>query len=83
MIVCVDEESETWNLIKRAEAGLVVPPENPSALVHAILTLKNDRELRERMEKNGRKWAEKYHSPQFAAMQFEKIMLSISPSTLS
>ncbi len=77
MIACIDEESETWNLIKRAEAGLCVPPENPSALVDAILTLKDDRKLRERMGRNGRSWAENHHSPQSGAKQIEKIMLEI------
>ncbi len=80
MVVCVDEKSETRNLIDRAEAGLCVPPENPSALVEAILNLKNDPELRERMGRNGRIWAENNHSPLSGAKQIEKIMLDITPS---
>jgi colanic acid biosynthesis glycosyl transferase WcaI len=39
VIASVDEGSETWNLVKRADAGLCVPPESPSELVKAILTL--------------------------------------------
>jgi colanic acid biosynthesis glycosyl transferase WcaI len=77
-IACIDEGSETSNLINRAAAGLCVPPENPSALVEAILTLKKDPDLREQMGCNGRKWAVKYHSPQSGARQIEKIMLEIS-----
>jgi colanic acid biosynthesis glycosyl transferase WcaI len=80
MIACIDEGSEAWNLIKRAEAGLVVPPENPSALVEAILTLKNDPELCKRMGLNGRSWAENNHSPQTGAKRIEKILLEITSS---
>jgi colanic acid biosynthesis glycosyl transferase WcaI len=80
MIVCIDEESETWNLVKRAEAGLCISPENPSALVDAILALKNDQGLREQMGRNGRAWAEDHHSPQSGAKQIEKLMLEISSS---
>ncbi len=78
MIVSTDEESETAKLVKQAEAGLVVPPENPTALVEAILTLKNNIELRERMGRNGRTWAEEHHSPQTGAKQIEKILQEIS-----
>jgi colanic acid biosynthesis glycosyl transferase WcaI len=80
VVASIDEGSETWNLIKRAEAGLCVPPENPSALVEAILILQKDRELREQMGRNGRNWAVKHHSPQSGAKQIEKIMLEISSS---
>jgi colanic acid biosynthesis glycosyl transferase WcaI len=71
----VEENSECWNLIKQAEAGLCVPPGDPSALVQAILALKQDPELCDRLGRNARIWAEKNHSPQSATRQIEKIML--------
>jgi colanic acid biosynthesis glycosyl transferase WcaI len=74
ILVSVDEESETWKLVKRAEAGLCVPPEDPSILADALLTLKQDKTLRERLGNNGRIWAEQHHSPQYAAEQFEKLL---------
>lgn len=74
VLASVDEGSETWNLVKRAEAGLCVPPEDPQKLVEAILTLKQDQDLRERLGRNGRCWTERYHSPQSAAVQFEKLL---------
>jgi len=75
ILVSVDEESETYKLIKRADAGLCVPPEDPSKLAEAILTLKQDKALCERLGRNGRDWVEQHHSPQFAAQQFENILL--------
>jgi len=80
IVACVDEDSETRKLIMRAEAGLCVLPENPSELVEAILILKKDYKLCERMGHNGRNWAENHHSPQFGAKQIEKIMLEITAS---
>jgi colanic acid biosynthesis glycosyl transferase WcaI len=75
MLASVDEGSETWCLVNRAEAGLCVRPESPSHLAEAILTLKQDAALRERLGRNGRIWAERYHSPQSAAEQFENLLL--------
>jgi glycosyltransferase involved in cell wall biosynthesis len=45
LVVSVDEGSDTWNLVKQAEAGLCVPPEDPSALAQAILSLAQNPEL--------------------------------------
>jgi colanic acid biosynthesis glycosyl transferase WcaI len=75
VLVSVDAGSETWRLVERAKAGLCVPPECPSALAEAILTLKGDKKLRERLGRSGRKWAEDQHSPQAAAEQFEELLL--------
>jgi len=76
MLASVDEGSETWNLVNHAEAGLCVPPESPSRLAETILILKQDAVLRERLGRNGRVWAERYHSPQSAAEEFEKLLLA-------
>ncbi len=78
IVACIDEESETRSLIERAEAGLCVPPEDPQSLVNAILSLKNDKDLRQRMGRNGRLWAEAHHSPQAGAKKIEKILLDIA-----
>jgi colanic acid biosynthesis glycosyl transferase WcaI len=75
ILLSVDEESETWKLVDRAGAGLCVPPDDPSKLAEAILTLKNNKALCERLGRNGRIWVEQHHSPQFAAEQFEKLLL--------
>jgi colanic acid biosynthesis glycosyl transferase WcaI len=77
VIASVDEGSETWKLIQRANAGLCVEPENPTALANAIQTLLADRELREQMGRNGRKWAEEMHAPVSAAGHFEAILNQI------
>ena len=74
VIASVDEHSDTWDLIGRAEAGLCVPPDNPVKLAEAIRTLKQDRGLRERLGRNGRLWAEQNHSVRSAAEKFERLL---------
>jgi colanic acid biosynthesis glycosyl transferase WcaI len=74
IIASIDQQSETWDLIQKAQAGLCIEPENPQALVKAILILKNDQNLRERLGRNGRIWAERRHSPQSATIQFEELL---------
>jgi colanic acid biosynthesis glycosyl transferase WcaI len=74
VLASVEKESETWNLVKRAQAGLCVPPEHPSDLATAILALKRDKSLREQLGLNGRAWAERYHSPYSAAEQIERLL---------
>jgi colanic acid biosynthesis glycosyl transferase WcaI len=78
VIASIDEGCETWTMVEKAQAGLCVPPENPAALVKAILTLKQDQGLCERLGRNGRAWAEQHHSPQAAAEQFEKLFMDAS-----
>ena len=74
ILASVDEDSELFKLIKRAEAGLCIPPENPEKLVEAILTLKHDNALCERLGDNGRNWVEQNYSPYYATEQFEKLI---------
>jgi colanic acid biosynthesis glycosyl transferase WcaI len=78
LLASVDEGCELWNLIEKTQTGLCVPPEDPSRLADAILKLKQDEGLRERLGRNGRVWAEQYHSPQSAAKQFEELLSQIS-----
>ncbi len=47
-------EGEAASLVRNAESGLCIEPENVDALVEAILRLRDDRELRARMSENGR-----------------------------
>jgi colanic acid biosynthesis glycosyl transferase WcaI len=75
VIASVDEQSETWNLIQRSRAGLCVRPEDASELARVILTLRDDKELRERLGKNGRLWAENRHSPCSATIEFENLLV--------
>jgi colanic acid biosynthesis glycosyl transferase WcaI len=74
IIVSVDETNELSSLVKQADIGLWIPPEDPSALSQAITALMNDQELCERLGRNGRIWAEQNHSPDGASKKFEALL---------
>jgi colanic acid biosynthesis glycosyl transferase WcaI len=77
VLASVDGNSDAWKLVDSSEAGLCVEPERPEQLADAILSLRGDPSCREKMGHNGRTWAEKYHSPQSAAEQFEQLFAYI------
>jgi colanic acid biosynthesis glycosyl transferase WcaI len=75
LIVSVDEANELSNLVKQADMGLWIPPEDPAALSQAIMKLMQDKGLCERLGHNGRTWAEHNHSPEVAAKKYEELLL--------
>lgn len=77
VIASVDTNSDARRLVQTAEAGKCVEPEDPRQLADAILSLRADLSRCEEMGANGRAWAEKRHSPQSAAEQFEQLFAYI------
>ena len=73
IVAAVDEGSSAWNLVQRSNAGLCVPAQSPSELASAILTLRNDPDLRHALGRNGRHWAETHHSARAAALHYERL----------
>jgi colanic acid biosynthesis glycosyl transferase WcaI len=57
LVAAVNHQSETARLINRAECGLVVPPEDPAALVAAICSLQQGSSLMTGRGANGRAYA--------------------------
>jgi colanic acid biosynthesis glycosyl transferase WcaI len=57
LVAAVNERSETARLIDRADCGLVVSPEDPAALMAAVLALQQDASLLVRRGENGRAYA--------------------------
>jgi colanic acid biosynthesis glycosyl transferase WcaI len=78
LVSSVDENSDLSRLITRSQAGVCIPAEDPDRLVEAILTLRDDPCLRERLGQNGRAYAVKYHSPEAAAEQFEVLLATVA-----
>jgi len=58
VLAAVHERSETARYIRIARCGVIVPPENPQALVDAIVQLKDNRPLCLELGANGRRFAE-------------------------
>jgi colanic acid biosynthesis glycosyl transferase WcaI len=77
IIASVDENSDTWRLVREAECGLCLPPEDPQAMTDAIIHLYHDRELRDRMGAKGREYVEEHYSRKRIAGKYEKLFMSI------
>lgn len=62
IIASVDNESEVWTMLNKAECGLCVTPEAPAQLAKAIRELHANRDRAEQMGKNGRAYVVEHHS---------------------
>ena len=58
VIASVNSESEVARVVRGARAGLVVEPENPSALLDAVKALRNDAQERQAMSVRARQYAQ-------------------------
>lgn len=70
-------EGEAERLIKSANAGITVEPENPKAIAEAVLRLYNDQELRHSLGSNGRKYVMENYSRETIARKLEKVLLDL------
>jgi colanic acid biosynthesis glycosyl transferase WcaI len=70
-------EGEAVQLLHRAQAGVVVPPETPGALAQAILDLRADPAARAMLGRNGRAFVETNYSRQGFARQLEQLLRTI------
>ena len=77
MIASVDEGSDTWKLVKEAQCGLCVEPEDPQALADAILALYADPSLRERLGRNGRQHVVQHYTRQVVAQQYHELLTGL------
>ena len=77
VVAAVNLDGDAPRLIKEAQCGLVVFPENPRALAEAILRLYDDRALRIRLGRNGRRYIEDYLSLEVASRRYVRIFNSV------
>lgn len=77
IVAGVNKRSETARAIRDAEAGLVVPPENPQALAEAIVRLRGSAELREQFGSNGRAFVAKHFEKSKVLKKFERLLQTI------
>ena len=65
---------EAPDLLRRAEAGVVVPPEDPDALAQAVRELQADPEARARMGGSGRRFVRQNFERDVLAARFEALL---------
>ena len=75
-------EGESAALLRLAEAGVAIEPENASQLAHAVRRLADNPELRTRMGENGREFVERFFDRKKLAIQFLEVLedARVSPS---
>jgi glycosyltransferase involved in cell wall biosynthesis len=75
IILAVEGEAE--ELIKRANAGIIVEPENSKQTAEAVLKLYNDSKLRRELGKNGRQYVSENYSRELIAKRLESILKNL------
>ena len=66
--------TQDFKALEEYNAGVLVDPEKPEEVADAIITLLENKELREEMGKNGRKYVVKNRSWEAVARELEKVM---------
>jgi colanic acid biosynthesis glycosyl transferase WcaI len=77
VVAAVDECSETARIIHAARCGIVVPPEDASALSKATVSLYDDEVMRARMAKRGREYALTHFKREEMSSKYESIFQSL------
>jgi colanic acid biosynthesis glycosyl transferase WcaI len=78
IIASVSPGSEVARVLREAEAGVLVGPEDPDALQHAITALRDDPERRRQLGANGRAFAERFWEKQRTLSVLEAHLLAVA-----
>lgn len=70
-------QGEAEKLIKNAQAGIVVEPENSKEIAEAVLKLYNDIELRNKLGENARKYVMEHYARETITRKLEKILMNL------
>jgi colanic acid biosynthesis glycosyl transferase WcaI len=77
IIATVLENTEVASLIKQADCGIQVEPEDPKAFADAICLLHGNASLRKSMGENGRKYVVENYSRKVATLKYQALIDSI------
>jgi colanic acid biosynthesis glycosyl transferase WcaI len=78
IVASVSPSSEVARVLKEADAGILVAPEDPSALVDAIITLRDDPERRTTLGANARTFAQRSWERQHTLSVLESHLLEVA-----
>jgi colanic acid biosynthesis glycosyl transferase WcaI len=73
LVASVDPGTEVARVVDEAGAGAAVPPDDPEALVEALLPLIDDPELADAQGEAGRRFVETWPSPADIARRYEAL----------
>lgn len=77
MIASASPGTEIASLVEKSGAGICVDPGSPAALAQAILSLRDDENLRELMGKRGREFVVRHYSRQAVSTKFHVLLQSL------
>ena len=80
IVAAVSEKSEAARQIRRANCGVVIPPENPKALADAMLSLRSDADLRRKLGANARAYAEIHFTKAGVLRRYDEFFRSLRPA---
>jgi colanic acid biosynthesis glycosyl transferase WcaI len=74
VVAAVDQGSDAWQLVEKANCGVCVEPENPLALQRAITALKEDPKRRSELGNNGRRYVVDHHTRKMIGNTYHDLM---------
>ena len=83
IVAAVSERSEAARQVLRGNCGVVVPAENPRALVEAVLALRRDPALRHELGANGRAYVEAHFTKDRVLRAYDEFFRSVDPGAAS
>jgi colanic acid biosynthesis glycosyl transferase WcaI len=83
IIASASPGSEVARVLKEADAGVLVAPEDPTALLDAIIALRDDPERRNNLGANGRMFAERFWDKQRTLSVLESHLLRVAARGIS
>jgi colanic acid biosynthesis glycosyl transferase WcaI len=78
VLASVPDDSEIARLIKDADCGVLVPPEDPQSLAHAIQGLSNQPELLDRYGSNGRRYVAAHFSRRILTRRYHELLHQVT-----
>lgn len=80
IVASAESGSDIWHLIREADCGLCLNPEDPQSMAESILALHADPSLRERLGANGRRYVAGHFTRQVAGKKYHQLLSSIIES---
>jgi len=81
VLAAVPEDSEIARLVKEADCGVCIPPENPESMAQAIKNMLNQPEELDRYGKNGRRYVVENYSKDKLISRYRKLLHEVAAST--
>jgi colanic acid biosynthesis glycosyl transferase WcaI len=79
--VILGVEGESRRILEEAEAGVAVRPEDPDALLEALVRFADSDELRRTLGQNGRRYVLQHHDRRMLAQRYQRVLEEVVHST--